>query len=143
MTNRGRSGTADLDGLIPRLPVTMKKFLRITLFVAAWAAVTWIYRDKLLLIARPAAGTVPRIRQAEPTSTSARTLTPAAEGSATIDDLTVIKGIGPVYQSRLGDAGIRTFSELAAADSEKIAGAIDATESMIEDWIDQARRIAT
>ena len=113
----------------------MKKYLRFALFLGAWAAITWIYRDRLLRIARPEAASVPKIRPAAPAKPK-QALAPAP------DDLTEIKGIGPVYQSRLADAGITTFSELAAAESGEVAGTIDATESMIDDWIDQARNCA-
>jgi predicted flap endonuclease-1-like 5' DNA nuclease len=37
------------------------------------------------------------------------------------DDLTVIKGIGPVVQQKLQALGIRTFDDLAAADPETLA----------------------
>ena len=44
--------------------------------------------------------------------------------SATVDegdDLTRIVGIGPTYAARLREAGIATFSQLAALDAEEIA----------------------
>jgi predicted flap endonuclease-1-like 5' DNA nuclease len=37
------------------------------------------------------------------------------------DDLTVIKGIGPVVQQKLQALGIRTFADLAAADADTLA----------------------
>ncbi len=37
------------------------------------------------------------------------------------DDLTVIKGIGPVVQQKLQALGIRTFADLAAADADALA----------------------
>ena len=37
------------------------------------------------------------------------------------DDFTRIKGIGPVFDQRLKNAGIRTFGELAITSPERIA----------------------
>jgi len=119
----------------------MKKYLRFALFLGAWAAITWIYRDRLLRIARPESASVPKIRPAGTPAAPAKPKRALATAPDT-DDLTEIKGIGPVYQSRLADAGITTFSELAAAEPGEVAGTIDATESMIDDWIDQARNYA-
>jgi predicted flap endonuclease-1-like 5' DNA nuclease len=37
------------------------------------------------------------------------------------DDFTRIKGIGPVFDRRLKEAGVRTFADLAATPAEQIA----------------------
>ena len=47
------------------------------------------------------------------------------------DDLTRLAGIGPVFSERLQDAGITTFSQLAALDEEKIAEALDWSASRV------------
>ena len=65
--------------------------------------------------AKPAAKSAARSRseQAAPPRAAARDRAP--------DDLTVIKGIGPVVQQKLHALGIRTFHDLAAADPETLA----------------------
>ncbi|MFQ5577268.1 MAG: hypothetical protein ACE5G8_09815 [Anaerolineae bacterium] len=58
------------------------------------------------------------------------------------DDLTVIKGIGSVYQWKLRDIGINTFQQLAATDKDKLARMLDIKNWQrvdIEQWIAQAR----
>lgn len=140
----------------------MKKFVRIALLVAAWAAVTWIYRDKLLPLPRPERGPAPHFRTGaaavsgtRPASPSPATdrpdQTPARppdSAPATSDpsppsgdDLTEILGIGPVYRNRLAGAGITTFADLVAADPVAVAAAIDVADSMVAGWIAQAREI--
>ena len=47
------------------------------------------------------------------------------------DDLTRLAGIGPVFSERLRDAGITTFSQLAALDEEQIAEALDWSASRV------------
>ena len=52
--------------------------------------------------------------------------------SAAPDDLTRLAGIGPVFSQRLRDAGITTFSQLAALDEEQIAEALGWPRSRVE-----------
>jgi len=68
----------------------------------------------------------------------------SAEGeSVEPDDLTKIRGIGPVYQKRLHEMGIMTFQQLAelnraAFDEEGFSGVgVD-----LDSWIEQARGYA-
>ena len=58
------------------------------------------------------------------------------------DTLTVIKGIGPVYQWKLRDAGVNTFAQLAAADPDQLRRMLDVKNWQrvnVESWIEQAR----
>ena len=58
------------------------------------------------------------------------------------DDLTVIKGIGPVYQWKLRDAGCNSFKQLAAADPDQLRRMLDIKNWQrvnIESWVGQAR----
>jgi predicted flap endonuclease-1-like 5' DNA nuclease len=58
------------------------------------------------------------------------------------DDLTVIKGIGPVFQWRLRDIGFNTYRDLATADTDqlrRLLGVKDWQQANIEAWITQAR----
>jgi predicted flap endonuclease-1-like 5' DNA nuclease len=58
------------------------------------------------------------------------------------DDLTVIKGIGPVYQWKLRDAGCNSYKQLAAADPDQLRRMLDIKNWQrvnIEAWVSQAR----
>lgn len=58
------------------------------------------------------------------------------------DDLTVIKGIGPVYQRKLRDLGIGSYQQLAQVDSEHLRRLLDVKRWQrveIESWVAQAR----
>ena len=57
------------------------------------------------------------------------------------EDLSQIKGIGPVYQAKLADAGIVRFDELADSDAMTVAARIEAPVSRVQRWIDEARRL--
>jgi predicted flap endonuclease-1-like 5' DNA nuclease len=58
------------------------------------------------------------------------------------DDLTIIKGIGPVYQWKLRDAGFNTYKQLANADPDQLRRMLDIKNWQrvnIAHWIEQAR----
>jgi predicted flap endonuclease-1-like 5' DNA nuclease len=58
------------------------------------------------------------------------------------DDLTVIKGIGSVYQWKLRDTGFNTYKQLATADPDQLRRMLDIKNWQrvnIEAWIEQAR----
>jgi large subunit ribosomal protein L21 len=61
------------------------------------------------------------------------------------DDLTVIKGIGPVAAKDLNEQGITTFAQIAALSDEDIAridAAMPFSTAQIEDWREQAKALA-
>jgi large subunit ribosomal protein L21 len=61
------------------------------------------------------------------------------------DDLTTIKGIGPVAAGQLKDQGITTFAQIAAfsdADIAKIDEAMPFSADQIGDWREQAKELA-
>jgi hypothetical protein len=65
------------------------------------------------------------------------------------DDLTAIKGIGPVWQRRLRESlGVRTFRDLAALSCDEIlsrleaSGQIAPSKADCEAWINQAQELA-
>ena len=61
------------------------------------------------------------------------------------DDLTVIKGIGPVADGQLKEQGIATFAQIAAltdADIAKIDENMPFSADQIKDWRDQAKALA-
>jgi len=74
---------------------------------------------------------------------AAAPLIKAPKGDA--DDLTVIKGIGPVAAKDLNAQGIVTFAQIAAlsdADVEKIDANMPFSADQIKDWREQAKELA-
>ena len=88
------------------------------------ATVVWLTREHLL--PTPEVGDEPRPRYRA---------TPPSEP----DDLTEVKGIGPVYASRLNGSGIATFRGLAESDAAATAAAIDVPVETVANWIEQAK----
>jgi predicted flap endonuclease-1-like 5' DNA nuclease len=106
----------------------LKKMLRFVALVLVAGAIVWLTRERLL--------PEPRVVSDEPRPPF-RSIPPAPH--AVPDDLTEIKGIGPVFAGRLNDAGIRSFRGLTEMNAAVIAPAIGTTEAVVEDWILQAR----
>ena len=105
----------------------LRNLLRVAGIAIGVGAAVWAMRDKLLPAPNVPDEPPPRFRTGpeEPV---------AADG----DDLTVIKGIGPVYASRLVQAGIITFAELAKAAAPGVATAAGVSEGIAAAWIEQA-----
>ena len=57
-------------------------------------------------------------------------------GGAPVEE---IKGIGPAYAERLGEAGVHTVSDLADADAADLGEATELGENRIQGWIDRAK----
>jgi hypothetical protein len=119
----------------------IKNILRIGGVIAGLGAAVWALRDKLLPAPEIPDGPPPRFRtgtgaSAESASTGNKPGTPGA------DDLTVVKGIGPVYADRLTEAGITTFAELAAADIDAVCEAAKVSESTATSWMEQAATLS-
>ncbi|WP_315926082.1 50S ribosomal protein L21 [Mesorhizobium sp. SP-1A] len=75
--------------------------------------------------------------------TAAAPLFKAPKGKG--DDLTVIKGIGPVAAKDLNEQGITTFAQIAGltdAEIEKIDAAMPFSADQIKDWREQAKELA-
>ena len=94
---------------------------------------------------KPEAAEQPSAQASGPAPESA-TEPAASERPATSDrapdDLTVIKGIGPVVQQKLQALGIRTFDDLAAADPEALAeqlkGRQPISQTLVRGWTEAA-----
>jgi large subunit ribosomal protein L21 len=77
------------------------------------------------------------------TESAAAPLFTAPEGEP--DNLTKIKGIGPVAAGQLAEQGITTFAQVAAlsdADIARIDEAMPFSADQISDWRDQAKALA-
>lgn len=55
-------------------------------------------------------------------------------------DVEAIDGIGSAYADRLETAGVTSVAELATADPEELAGAIDVSSKLTRNWVGQARK---
>ncbi len=108
----------------------LKQVLRIGGVVIGLGAAVWALRDKLLPAPEIPEGPPPRFR-------TGRTGGDASE-SPSADDLTEVKGIGPVYAERLATADVTSFAMLANADVAAVAGAAGVSESAAASWMEQA-----
>ena len=85
----------------------------------------------------------PKAAKAEKADAAPATLFTAPAGKG--DDLTEIKGIGPVAAGQLAEQGITTFAQLAGltdADVAKIDETMPFSAEQISDWRDQAKALA-
>ncbi|MBN9241972.1 MAG: 50S ribosomal protein L21 [Mesorhizobium sp.] len=92
---------------------------------------------------KKAEGAPKKAAKEEAVPAAAAPLFKAPKGKA--DDLTVIKGIGPVAAKDLNEQGITTFAQLAAltdADADKIDAAMPFSADQIKDWREQAKELA-
>lgn len=135
MTTRGTTGVAAgscdrdaYDGLV-------KKFLKFLVLVGVLAALGWYARNKMVPPPQSAAGSPPPFRVPDHPPA-------AAPEAPAVDDLTDVKGIGPVYSSKLVDRGITTFGQLAAADADDIAADLEVTVDEVRSWQQQASELA-
>jgi predicted flap endonuclease-1-like 5' DNA nuclease len=109
----------------------IKKLFQFAGFVGLVAAIVWLTREHLLPTPHVPHEPPPHYRSTPPPP------------EATPDDLTQIKGIGPVYAGRLEMLGITTFRALSESDERVIADSLGTTDRAAADWISQARaRIA-
>jgi large subunit ribosomal protein L17 len=69
----------------------------------------------------------------------------AHEEEKSVDDLTVLEGIGPKVAKVLNEAGIMSFADLAHAEAAKVQETLNAAGMQMmnpEGWIEQARLAA-
>jgi large subunit ribosomal protein L21 len=72
---------------------------------------------------------------------------PAAAKSAAADDLTQLTGAGPAFATKLNDAGVTSFAQIAAwdeAEIERLDGEISGLKTKAEkgDWVAEAKKLA-
>jgi predicted flap endonuclease-1-like 5' DNA nuclease len=107
----------------------LKQFLRIGGVIVGLGAAVWALRDKLLPAPEIPEGPPPRFRTGD-------TSTPSS------DDLTAVKGIGPVYAERLVEAGIASFANLVSADAATVSEAAGVSASTAASWMEQATSLS-
>jgi hypothetical protein len=110
----------------------VKKVFRFFGVLAGLGTVIWVMRDRFISLALPREPEPPTFRVAP------HPPHPAEEQLAPVDDLTIIKGVGPVYAARLEDAGITSLAGLSTADAEALASVVDVPVGRVGDWIEEA-----
>lgn len=114
--------------------------------VVGWYLIQiWVNRRERLSRERVRDGSSPvperQLSQAEPELPERPKPSTAAVSP---DDLTQIKGIGPVFQDRLNEAGIATYEQLAATAPEQvrqIIAAADWQKIEPERWVREAAQL--
>jgi predicted flap endonuclease-1-like 5' DNA nuclease len=99
-----------------------KNLFRVAGVVVGLGAAAWALRDRML----PS----PQIHEEPP---------PKFRSGGGADDLTLIKGIGPVYRDRLTASGIHSFSDLASATPEHVADVASTSVSIAQGWVQSAQ----
>jgi predicted flap endonuclease-1-like 5' DNA nuclease len=107
----------------------LRQFLRIGGVVVGLGAAVWALRDRLLPAPEIPDGPPPRFRTGD---------TSTAQG----DDLTTVKGIGPVYAERLVEAGIASFAGIVSSDAAAVSEAAGVSESTATSWMEQAANLS-
>lgn len=107
---------------------TAKNLIRISGVIVGLGAAAWALRDRLL----PS----PEIHDEEPPRF--RKVSQIAPSS---DDLTDIKGIGPVTAEKLTMAGVTTIAEVAGMRPEELGSTVGASVSTAEKWIASAKTL--
>jgi len=109
----------------------VNKLFRYLAVLAGLGTVIWVMRDRFISLALPREPEAPAFRVApHPTLGGAP--------SSQQDDLTIIKGIGPVYAARLEEAGITSLVGLGDADAKTLAAVINIPADRVGDWIKEA-----
>ncbi|MEN8238237.1 MAG: helix-hairpin-helix domain-containing protein [Actinomycetota bacterium] len=101
---------------------TVKNLIRIGGAIAGLGAAIWAMSDRLL----PS----PEIHDEPP---------PLFRIPQQPDDLTEIKGIGPVKAGKLNDAGINTFADVASMPPDELAGVAETSVATATRWSEDAR----
>ena len=115
----------------------MKRLLQLLALAGAAAGAVWYARQQ----AAPEPARPGGTWSGRPRLTAVPDARPERPSEASVpDDLTDIRGIGPVYARQLAAVGITTFAELAAADPVELATEFD-PRADVADWVSQARSL--
>jgi predicted flap endonuclease-1-like 5' DNA nuclease len=81
----------------------------------------------------------------ETASVVEETLVESSTTDSTQDDFTILDDIGPIFNTKLHNAGVHTFAELAALSSEDIAEKVGTNAARVErfQWREQAALLAS
>lgn len=105
----------------------MKKLVKVLGLLVAAGAVIWAMRDRFISVTAAREPETPHFRAAD-----------RAEAGASID---AVNGIGPVFASRLSDAGLKYVSDLASASTDTVAEVAGVSSARARSWIEQAQSL--
>jgi predicted flap endonuclease-1-like 5' DNA nuclease len=126
----------------------IKRLLKLAVLVAVIGAIAYVLRDHLVpapegpTTAPPKFRVAPEHHATEAEEAAGEVVDEVPVAPLPSDDLTDVKGIGPVYFGRLVEAGITTLADLATATPADVAGWAGVTEDTAVDWIDQAKNLS-
>lgn len=103
----------------------MKKMAKIIGIIGGAVAILWAMRDRFISVATSREPEAPVFRAVRPTDPS-----PGIEE---------IDGIGPVFATRLKEAGMAHVADLATATPDSVAEAAGVSVARARTWIEQAR----
>ncbi len=99
------------------------RFAKIVGFIGAVAAVTWAMRDRFISVAVSREPDPPAFRK-------------------TSGSVELIEGVGPVFASRLSEAGLGTVSALAGSRPDNVAEVAGVSTVRAQSWIDRAAELS-
>jgi predicted flap endonuclease-1-like 5' DNA nuclease len=105
----------------------MAKIFRLAAITAAVAIIIWLTRERLLPTPHVPHEPAPHYRSTPPPPESA------------LDDLTAIKGVGPVYAAKLTAMGLTTYRALSETDAQIVAETLGVSPAAVTGWMSQAR----
>jgi predicted flap endonuclease-1-like 5' DNA nuclease len=117
----------------------VKKLLRLALFAAVLKAGYSLVQKRRSTDSLPAGA--PFAPATVPTRTTRPEPRPEELAPSAGDDLTVVKGIGPVYAKKLEEIDITDLAGLAAADAATLADSLSVSEDTISNWQTQAEQL--
>lgn len=120
----------------------MKKIIKVISLAGFVAGITWALRDQLLPGPAKPTPRPPAFRKTPQPSEPSESQRNVGNDLELADDLTAVNGIGPVYAKRLAGAGVKSFSDLAAADAHDLANRTDLPMDRLADWIRKASDLA-
>jgi predicted flap endonuclease-1-like 5' DNA nuclease len=103
----------------------LKKMAKAIGLIGGAVAVLWAMRDRFVSVATS--------REPEPPTFR----TPRADTGQSIE---VIDGIGPVFATRLAEAGMEDIASLADASPDSVAEAAGVSGARARSWIEQAQQ---
>lgn len=108
----------------------IRRLIRLATLALVVATIVWLTREHLLPTPRVPHEPPPHYRSTPPPPDRPE------------DDLTAIKGIGPVYAARLEASGVTSFRALADSDATTLATNLGISANATADWIAQASDFA-
>lgn len=120
----------------------MKRIAQVLGVLGGLGAVAWAIRDRFVSVAISREPQPPAFRVVEPAPGTDVPDAPDERIAAAETLITGVSGIGPVYATRLGAAGINSLTDLAGSDVDAVTEAAQVPASRASDWIADAQRLS-